>query len=141
MKKTLMLPLAALALVSCGGDNNVNFTEAEAYFVRNDVEQVPCFISSEAERDSTLGMATTMTSRPTEIDFDTEVAVPVALPETNVPTEVAIKSVSVSGDELVVTCDVKRADKEASYSMKPFAMAIVKKADIEGVKAVRVVEE
>lgn len=139
LKKLAMLAAAitpALTLVGCGG-NNVSFREAEAYFVRNDVGELPSFITTEAERDSTLGMATTMSQAPTTIDFSKEVAVPVALPVTDVDTELEIASLSIDGETLVVNCNVKRGDKR-SYTTRPFAMAIVGKADIAGVNSVRV---
>lgn len=127
---------AAFALSSCGGDE-VSFRKGESYFVRNDVGQLPDFITSDAERDSVLGMATTMFSIPTPIDFNTEVAVPVALPETNVETDIQIASLQADGDTLVVKCDVRRG-QAVSYTMRPLAIAIVNKADIKGVKGVRV---
>lgn len=140
MVKTLALSFLALAsafaFCSCGRDD-VSFRKGESYFVRNDVGQLPDFVTSDAERDSVLGMATTMFSIATPIDFDTEVAVPVALPETNVETDIEITSLRAEGDTLVVSCAVRRG-KTVSYTMRPLDIAIVKKADIKGVKGVRV---
>ena len=127
---------AAFALSGCGG-GSVSFRKGESYFVRNDVEQLPDFLTSEAERDSVLGMAATMSSIPTPIDFNTEVAVPVALQETNVETEIEITSLRAEGDTLVVNCAVRRG-KPVSYTMRPLDIAIVKKEDIKRVKGVRV---
>lgn len=125
---------SAFALSGCGG---VSFRKGESYFVRNDVGRLPDFVTSEAERDSVLGMAATMFSIATPIDFNTEVAVPVALPETGVETDIEITSLRAEGDTLVVSCAVKRG-KTVSYTMRPLAIAIVSKDDIKGVKGVRV---
>lgn len=140
MDRTFLFPILALAtafaLSGCerGG---VSFRNGENYFVRNDVRQIPDFITSDQERDSVLGMAATMFSIATPIDFDNEVAVPVALPETNVYTDLEIASLHVEGGALVVSCDVKRGDT-VSYTMRPLAVAIVKRSDIQGVSEVRV---
>lgn len=125
---------AAFALSGCG---DVSFRKGESYFVRNDVDRLPDFVTSEAERDSVLGMAATMSSIATPIDFSTEVAVPVALPETNVETDIEITSLRAEGDTLVVSCAVRRGGA-VSYTMRPLAIAIVKKADIKGLKGVKV---
>lgn len=127
---------ASFALCGCGG-GDVSFRNGESYFVRNDVEQLPDFVTSEAERDSVLGMAATMSSIPTPIDFNTEVAVPVALPEANVETDIKITSLRAEGDTLVVSCAVRRG-KAVSYTTRPLAIAIVSKDDIKGVKGVRI---
>lgn len=143
MNKSIVIAAAAafaLTLANCSNSQkSVSFREGERYFVRNDVESVPDFLTTEAERDSALGMAPVMGGMPTEIDFSTEVAVPIALPVTNVATEMDVTGVSVDGDTLVVSCRVERGDV-MSYSIRPFAMAIVNKADVAGVRGVRIIE-
>lgn len=132
----LIAAASALALSACGGE--IRFSEAESYFVKNTVQTVPDLITTAEQRDSVFGMATTMSSTPTSVDFDTEAIVPVALPETDVVTEVSIASIRVEDDTLVVSCEVKRGEK-VSYTTRPLALAVVKKTDINGVKAVKVV--
>lgn len=118
---------------------SVPFRVADAYFVRNDVEAVPSFIRSVDERDSVLGMATTMFNAPTVVDFDNEVAVPVALPKTNIETEVRVTRLTANADTLVVSCDVERGG-HLSYSVRPFALVIVAKESVDGLKYVRLSE-
>lgn len=141
LKQSILTLFAVASVAACSeSSQTISFRSGDHYFVRNDVEEVPVIINSEAERDSTLGMATTMFGgSPTLVDFANESLVPVALPVTDISTEINIKSLAVVKDTLVVSCRVDRGDK-MSYSIRPFALAIVKKADIANVKGVRVDE-
>lgn len=143
MNKSVVIAAAAaiaLTLANCGNSQKpVTFREGEHYFVRNDVEYVPDFLTTEAECDSTLGVAPVMGGLPTEIDFSSEVAVPIALPVTNIATEVNVTGITLDGDTLVVSCRIERGDV-MSYSIRPFVMAIVNKSDVASVRGVRVIE-
>ena len=140
----VVAPLLAAVLsvvTGCGnGCGSIPFHDGENYFVRGDVADLPQFICSPAERDSVLGMATTMWDGPTRIDFEKEVAIPVALPATNSSTDIHIVRVEAEADSLVVTCRVEVGDS-MSYSIRPLAIAIVGKDDVAGARGVRVVME
>ena len=136
--------LASFAMVVLSGcerkGGSVPFRVADAYFVNNDVESVPPFIRSVEERDSVLGMATTMFNAPTVIDFENEVAVPVVLSETNMETDVNVTRLTANADTLVVSYGVERGGR-LSYSIRPFALVVVAKGNVDGLKYVRLSEE
>lgn len=119
MKKLIMALVGVSVMAGCGQESeNVEFKEGTHYFVRNDVEDVPLVLNSEAERDSVLGMAAVMGEGglPTEIDFSKESAINIVLPETNCPTDLHVKSVVKNGDSLIVSYEAVRQE-ECSLSL------------------------
>ncbi len=143
MKKHALYAAGAALLCGCATQQpeSITFRDGRNYFVRNDVEEIPLIIDNEAERDSVLGTAPVMGDGglPTEIDFTQEALINIALPETNCPTEIKIEKVERTADSLVVSFKAIRS-QEASYTMLPYAMAIVRKDAISGTKGVKVVE-
>lgn len=131
----ISMAFMSMALASCS--RPVNFRMGECYFVRNDVDSVPLVMRTSAERDSALGMAATMSAIPTEVDFSTEAIVNVALPETDKPTVIDIKSVSLGSDGIMRVAYSATSAPSASYTMRPYAMVVIKVADLVKAKEVR----
>ena len=132
--KKLVTSLSIVALMANCGQNmvNVDFKEGSHYFVRNDVTDVPLVLNSEEECYSVLGMAPVMGEGglPTEIDFSKESVVNIALPETNCPTDLSVKSVAQKGDSLIVSYEAT-IQQESSYTMRPYTMVIVAKSVLQ----------
>lgn len=127
--------LISIILASCS--HPVSFRTGDRYFVRNDVDSVPLVMRSAAERDSALGMAVTMSAAPTDVDFSTEAIVNIALPETDRPTVIDVKGVSIGADGIMLVTYSATSAPSASYSIRPYAMVIVKTADLAKAKEVR----
>lgn len=139
MNKTLVAALSALismTLASCCS-HPVSFRTGDRYFVRNDVDSVPLVMRSTAERDSALGMAATMSAAPADVDFSTEAIINIALHETDRPTVIDVKDVSLGSDGIMIVTYSATSAPSASYTMRPYAMVIVKSADLAKAKEVR----
>lgn len=109
--------------------DTVPYATVNNYFVRNDADSVPTVITSEAQLEQYFGMAAYMGKggEPTEIDFSKRFVIAVALPETDISTE--IYPASLTGDanrELVFTCRMESGDRQ-SYTIRPFTMIMVDK--------------
>ncbi len=128
MKKLFTLALAATMLVACGQKKDVPFTVAHNYFVRNNVtEPVPAKIGSLDEFERYFGMAAFMgkNGKPTPIDFETQFAIAVVLPETNHSTELHAESLIDDGSKLTFTYHADVADKENTWTQVPMLLIFV----------------
>ena len=65
---------------------------------------------------------------------------PVVLPETNMETDVNVTRLTANADTLVVSYGVERGGR-LSYSIRPFALVVVAKGNVDGLKYVRLSEE
>lgn len=101
---------------------NVPFTEMQRYFVRNDVNGLlPVKIETDSALNANFGMAAAMGEggRPTAVDFSREFCIAVALPETDMATEIIPVSLTRSAaGSLVLTYAVRRGQKQ-SYTIRP----------------------
>ena len=140
MKKSfLYIAILLFAMVSCHTNSGVTkfgqeipFSKAEGYFFRNNlaVPERPLIIESKEDLERSFGYATTMSSRPTTIDFSNQAALAIVLPETDRPTDIVVKNiVKQHKDTLVVNCSVTRGES-ASYTMLPMTMVVIPKADV-----------
>jgi len=128
MKKGFVLALATLLLVACGQKKEVPFEVAHNYFVRNDVTApVPAKIASLEEFESYFGMAAFMgkNGQPTPIDFETQFAIAVVLPETNHSTELQAESLTDDGQKLIFTYSADVAEKENTWTQVPVLLIFV----------------
>lgn len=103
-------------------NRNVPFTEMRRYFVRNDVDgQLPVRIDNDSVLNACFGMAAVMGEggRPAAVDFSREFCIAVALPETEIETEIIPVSL-VRGDagKLLLTYAVRRGQKQP-YTIRP----------------------
>lgn len=128
MRKLLILVLAVTMFASCEQQKDIPFTEAHNYFVRNDVtEPVPAKIGSLDEFKCYFGMATFMGKKgqPTPIDFETQFAMAVVLPETNHSTELHAESLIDDGQKLTFTYRVNVAPEENTWTQVPILLIFV----------------
>ena len=128
MKRLFILLAAMLCLVACGLKKEIPFTVAHNYFVRNDVtEPIPAKITSQDEFERYFGMAAFMGKKgqPTPIDFETQFAIPVVLPETNHSTELGAVSLTDDGSKLTFTYRADVAEKENTWTQVPVLLIFV----------------
>ena len=128
MKKLIILAIAATMLAACGQKKEVPYIVAHNYFVRNDVTAtVPAKIGSLDEFERYFGMAAFMgkNGQPTPIDFETQFAIAVVLPETNHSTELLAESLIDDGQKLTFIYHVDVAPEENTWTQVPMLLIIV----------------
>ena len=127
MRKFLMIIMATLLMVACQSASNVEYSEAQNYFFRNDAK-IPSSlkITSKQQFDSYFGMAAVMgkNGQPTEIDFNRQFVIAKVLPVTDVETELKLRTLTEEDNRLVADFQVIRGQKQ-SWSMQPFLILIV----------------
>lgn len=128
--KNLILPLALVCtlLAGCnsGSRTAVDYRKADGYFVRNDFQNISAemkFDSSE-EFDKVFGMAATMSSRPTPIDFSREYVVAVVLRETDRATDISVDSLLWTGRKLDLYYSIKEGAAQ-SFTTRPAMLLVV----------------
>ena len=129
MKKIILMAMTALLIISCSSKKSIDFTEAENYFVNNNVTgEAPAAITSQDDFNKYFGMAATMSpdGNPTAIDFSKQFVITKVLPVTSKETEIEPVSVTKNGNQLVVEYTVKEGE-EMSYSICPFFAIILAK--------------
>ena len=115
-------------LVKKPSETQVPFVAAHNYFLRNDVtEPVPAKIGSQCEFEQYFGMAAFMgkNGQPTPIDFETQFAIAVVMPETNHSTELHAESLTDDGKKLIFSYHVDVAPKENTWIQVPMLLIFV----------------
>ena len=143
MNKCLII--IALALAACNSNdktspkpskeltNNIDNLKAEGYFFKTG-QPIPTdaiVIQTKEDFEKRFGYATTMSRRPTEIDFEKQAVIAIVLPETDCATEIKIDSVTSKGDDLEVLYSVQVGEKQ-SYTIQPLSMILVNKDLVKG---------
>lgn len=107
----------------------VDYKQAEGYFVRNDVEQGNRAekIDSQEEFDRWFGGATTMAVRPTPIDFSKEFVAAVILDETDRAQQVRVDSLVWNGSKLDIYYSILSGAYQ-SYTIRPLSILIIDRA-------------
>ncbi len=122
---------AILAMASCGtSQTTVAYKEANHYFVRNDApDHSPRLIQTRAEFERYFGAAAVMGNDglPTEIDFDKHNVVALIEPQTNIDTDIKVKSVKTDHGQLTVTYEVRQSGQPRSYSTVPMILLRIDK--------------
>lgn len=131
MNKIVLIVVAAVAaLMFAGCTENVPYTIADLYFVRNDVAgEVPSKITDVTEFEKYFNMATVMGENglPTAIDFDSQYVISVVEPETWKDTEITpVSLVREKGGKVVFTYKVQSGE-DRSYSIVPCCILVVDK--------------
>ena len=107
--------------------SSVPFTEADRYFVRNDVDgRVPAKITKQSEFDSYFGQAAVMGAQPTPIDFSKQFVIAVDMPDTNRATTLSPKSLRKTGGSLIFSYTAKQGGTQ-SFTTHPLLLIIVDK--------------
>ena len=140
---SFVLLLAAVALVAgCGksnypkapeagntstNPNAIPYLMASNYFVRNSVlpsVTISKRIDTKTEFDEYFGVATTMGSQPTAIDFDKQYVLAVILPETNDAT--TLKVANVTSYRGIITLSYNReVGQEQTFTVRPLLLVLV----------------
>ena len=102
----------------------------ENYFVRNDVEGMPpMIIKASDEFERYFGMAATMgpDGRPTDVDFNKNYVICVALLPTDLDTDLSVESLSEAREgKLILRYAIRRGERR-SYSIRPLLLLMVDK--------------
>ena len=109
-------------------ETQVPYVVAHNYFVRNDVtEPIPSKIASLDEFERYFGMAAFMgkNGQPTLVDFETQFAIAVVLPETNHSTELHAENLTADGSKLIFTYSVDVAPEEHTWTQVPMLLIFV----------------
>lgn len=128
MRKLIAFALAATMLAACGQKKDIPYEVAHNYFVRNDVTApIPAKIGSQEEFERYFGMAAFMGKKgqPTPIDFETQYAITVVLPETNHSTELLAESLIDDGQKLTFIYHVDVAPEENTWTQVPVLLIFV----------------
>ncbi|MBR0194996.1 MAG: hypothetical protein IJQ32_01965 [Paludibacteraceae bacterium] len=128
MRKLITILIVALCFASCGQKKEIPFVKAHNYFVRNDVtEAVPAKIGSQDEFERYFGMAAFMGKKgqPTPIDFETQFAIAVVLPETNHSTELQAETLIDDGQKLTFIYHVDVARDKNTWTQVPVLLIFV----------------
>lgn len=128
MKKLITFAIAAILFAACGQKKDIPYEVAHNYFVRNDVtEPVPAKIGSQEEFERYFGMAAFMgkNGQPTPVDFETQFAITVVLPETNHSTELHAESLTDDGSKLTFSYRVDVAPEENTWTQVPMLLIFV----------------
>lgn len=111
--------------------NDIAYTVAQRYFVRNDVKTFSSpLVTSQKVFDALFGMATTMgpDGQPTEIDFARRNVIAVVLPETDVETQIIPVSLTGRDGKAVFRYRVARGTEHRSYTIRPVLLVTADKA-------------
>ena len=108
----------------------VPYKLATGYFFRNDavIDILPHRITSEDQLLNYFGMAATMgeEGRPTEIDFERSMVIPIVLPPTDKYTDIVIQSLLRTGDnQLTLRFHVERGNESRSFTIIPCKLLVV----------------
>ncbi|MBO4691796.1 MAG: hypothetical protein J5604_03360 [Bacteroidales bacterium] len=126
--KKIVIALALIGtIMAC--TEEVTFEVAKNYFFKNN-QEIPSNpkITDSLQFANLFGMATVMgeNGKPTPIDFNSQFAVAVVLPVTDMSTEILPQTVVMQNDTLRYTYEVKVGDKQ-SFSIQPLSIIILDK--------------
>jgi len=140
IRTLLILLLVTIGFTACGNrsqstqtdksdSNNIPYELASNYFVRNDVDSslyIKEKITSEEQFNRYFGMATTMSSKPTPIDFDNYFVIALILPVRDNKTILDIDNLKMVNDKLTLVYSEIVGERQ-SYDIHPFSILIVDK--------------
>lgn len=132
MKKIFFISLVALLFASCAvvkpEGAKVAFIPVQNYFVKNNLKSpVPNKITTLEEFEKFFGTATTQWyGKPTEVNFEKEFVIVVALPETDEQTTMRPIKVFQGKNNLEFCYTIEKGEK-LTYKILPFVMVKVDK--------------
>lgn len=110
--------------------NGVEYSEAQHYFLRNDVKDYSSrLVTTQKEFDSLFGAAAVMGENglPTEIDWEKQSVVALMTAPTNVDTDIKLKDIKSEKGKLTVRYAVSQKGGPRSYSYTPLRLFVVSK--------------
>ena len=128
----LFLILAVFASCKSSESTTIPFEVANGYFYKNNQPNpaIPIVITSDSQLQEKFGFATTMNSRPTQIDFTKQAIIAIVLPPTENATDLKINKIESSENTLLVKYHVAEKEKQ-SFTVQPISMAIVDKSKLK----------
>ncbi|MCF0198657.1 MAG: hypothetical protein HUK02_04945 [Bacteroidaceae bacterium] len=111
---------------------DVAFEVASGYFFRNDrpVPAAPLVMTSQAELENYFGYATTMSSRPTAIDFTQQAALAIVEAPTQRHTDIEVTAIRrPTPDTLTVNYRVSVGDS-LTYTLQPVTLVLIPRTDL-----------
>lgn len=135
MKKILLAVAAVAILSSCGNSKNaVAYSIAQNYFVNNtfDNKEVETLkIDTQSEFNKVFGTATTMSSRPTTIDFSKQSVLAIVAPASNKEITIRIKALETTLTNGILVKYTIDEGKDLGYTAQSSEVLIVNKTDKE----------
>ncbi|PZF71366.1 hypothetical protein [Taibaiella soli] len=126
--KHLIFSLLIALLPAIAGAQKVELVSLKNYFVKNTVKLSKGYncnvISKKSTFDKNFGAAKTATNTIVTPDFKDHWVVSVALPATNITTDLHIEKAEISGSNLNVRL-VKQTGTQQTYSTTPLALAML----------------
>lgn len=120
----------SLFIASCNKENaKIDYKTADGYFILNSIENDGAYEKKFASRedfDKYFGMATTMNSTPTNIDFNKDFAAAYIMPVTNLETTINVDSVIWNGHKTEMWLSIQTGDT-MSYSIRPVKILLIDK--------------
>lgn len=102
---------------------SLEYRVAKGYFAASDT--LPSVLTSQGELEQHLGMATTMVSQPTKIDWTSEFVIPIVKADTNRNASIVPVSLGLRDGHLELVYKYLVAEEDLSYSVRPFCAVIV----------------
>ncbi|AVM50601.1 hypothetical protein [Capnocytophaga sp. oral taxon 878] len=135
MKRILLAVVAVAMLSSCGNSKNaVAYNKAENYFVNNTFQNTKVEtlkIDNKADFDRVFGMATTMSSRPTAIDFGKQTVLAIVAPASNKEVTIRIKALETTLTNGILVKYTLDEGKDLGYTAQSSEIITVNKTDKE----------
>ena len=114
----------------------IPFKTGNNYFAKKSAttDRQLLIIGTRNQCDSLLGAAAVMGrgGQPTDIDFSKQTIIGIVMPDTDQPTEITPTSLTQTSADTVTVAFSTTRHEPSSYTMRPFAMIVVQKKDIDG---------
>jgi hypothetical protein len=127
MRVTLLLCLLCCICTgrafACGA---IPYSVVEGYFVRNDVQMpVNPKIETAEDFDRLFGAATTMSRKPTQIDFSRQFVVAIILPETAYSTEITPLNIRKTWRRRLTVQYKVTVGAAQTYTVRPLLLLVI----------------
>ncbi len=106
---------------------DIPYEEAKNYFVKNTYENenlVTLKLTTSDEFNRIFGMATTMSERPTPLDFSKEYVLAIIAPVNNKSVSISINNLQVEDKSLVLKYAINEGEEQSS-KMHPASLIVV----------------
>jgi hypothetical protein len=101
--------------------SKISYRKMEHYFIKNYAKPPKNNRLENIEQlENVFGYASTMTNKPTQINFDNEFVVPIIFKETKCQTDIEITDVGFNYTPLTISYKIIKGRNLGSYTIKPF---------------------
>jgi len=139
--KIILLLILTLVITACKKQGNeadidaefkasIPFKIARNYFVKNNVTASNLTLESKKEFNAVFGkaFASGADGSPTPIDFSKQYVVAIIKPETDLASEITIKSIKKDNENIVFTYNYSTGKKQ-SFTTRPSTIVILNKTE------------